>query len=187
MTEISVPFLDINGNIAVNDANNNINFDNNKQYKKFTLLTSPLIVQLSGYVFFIIFGVICYFMGFASKNDFFRWGPPVTIIQYEIITYTQFYFVLLMFFVHEMMNAWISEVVYPWIINYVQDPKCKHTGYSNNISLSIVNMNVLYGTLDILFIVSSINSQISFLISIIIGKLLVVSVINRKYILLKSQ
>ena len=181
MTEISVPFLDIHGNDY--DGNRN----GNNQSKRFTLLTSPLLVQLSGYIFFIIFGIICYFIGFANNNDFFKWGPPVTIMQYEIKTDTQFYFVLLMFFVHEMMNAWISEVVYPWIINYVQDPKCKHTGYSDNTSLSIVNMNVLYGTLDILFIVSSINSQISFLISIIIGKLLVVSVINRKYILLKNQ
>lgn len=177
------PFIDLNGNIIENlNTNKNIN-DN----KKFTLLTSPLLVQLSGYFFFIIFGLICYFMGFGNKNDFFRWGPPVTIIQYEIETNIQFYFVLLMFFIHEMMNAWISEVVYPWIINYVQDPKCKSTGYSNKISLFIVNLNVLYGTLDILFIVSSINSQISFLLSIIVGKLLVVSVINRKYILLKTH
>jgi len=159
-------------------------------YKKcsFTLLTSPAFVQTVGYVFFVI--VVCtlhYTIDTNDTNNFLSWGVPVKIFNYNIETNTEFYILLTIFFIHELINAWVSQVVYPWIINSVQDSKCKKIKYSNITCLLIINANNIYGTLDIVFIISSINSQVSFLLAIILAQVISSTIINYRYLLAKLQ
>jgi len=157
------------------------------KFSKNLFVTSPAFVQSVGYVFLIIVGsVLHYTIDTDTSIHFFSWGVPVKIFNYTIQTNAEFYLLLSIFFIHELINAWVSQVVYPWIINNVQDSKCKNIKYSNIVSLIIINANNIYGTLDIVFIISSINSQISFLLAIILAQTISSTIINYRYLLTKN-
>ena len=93
-----------------------------------------------------------------------------------------FYAILALFFVHQLINNWINDVTYPWIINCVQDPKNTHLQYSKKMSLLIVNMFALYSELDMIVIIVGIMSQISFFVAIITANVISVTIINWQYI-----
>ena len=151
-------------------------------------LTSPAFVQSIGYIFLIIVVIILHTtINTTTSTHFFSWGVPVKIFNYTIKTDAEFYLLLSIFFIHEIINAWVSQVVYPWIINNVQDSKCKQIKYSNIASLIIINANNIYGTLDIVFIISSINSQVSFLLAIILAQTISSTIINYRYLLAKTK
>lgn len=93
---------------------------------------------------------------------------------------------LLIFFIHAIVNNWISEVVYPWIVNRIQDPKSTHIEeYSKPVSLLIINFYAVYSTIDLFFVVAASYAQISFLLVLILANALTVTLVNWKYIRMK--
>ena len=145
-------------------------------------LTSPLLSICAGYLYIFILSSALYFFGFYQNSSFFQWGPPLTLINKDIYDNFTFYTILLLFFVHQLINNWINDVTYPWIINCIQDPKNSQLQYSKRMSLLIVNMFALYSELDMIVIIVGIMSQISFFVAIITANFISVSVINWQYI-----
>lgn len=150
-------------------------------------LTSPLLSICSGYVYIAGLAVILATMGLYEKSSFFTWGTPVTFMGVTITDNSTYYILLLLFFVHQLINNWINSVTYPWIINCVQDPKSSNLVYSRGTTMLIVNMFALYSELDMILIVSGIISQGAFFIMIILANMLSASVINWRYISLRKQ
>ena len=73
-------------------------------------------------------GIILWAMGLYQKSRFFQWGTPVTFMNVTINDDLTYYSLLGLFFFHQLINNWINTVVYPWIINSVQDPKSENYG-----------------------------------------------------------
>lgn len=146
------------------------------------ILTSPLLCICTGYIYVFILGISLYFMGFYQDSTFFQWGPPITMMGRTITDQSTFYLLLALFLCHQLINNWINDVTYPWIINCIQDPKSTDIYYSRKTSLLIVNMFALYSELDMLVLIASIMTQISFFIVIIIANVISVTVINWQYI-----
>ena len=149
-------------------------------------LTSPLICICIGYVYIVILAISLYMMGFYQKSTFFQWGPPITMIGKTIEDTFTFYILLTLFLAHQLINNWINDVTYPWIINCVQDPKTTNIQYSHKTSMIIVNMFALYSELDMLVLIAGIMTQVSFFIVIILANMISVSIINWQYIKYKS-
>ena len=145
-------------------------------------LTSPAISLTGGYIYMCILGIILYNMGFYKNSSFFSWGTPVILMGKKIEDDLTYYTILFMFFIHQIINNWINDVTYPWIINCIQDPKSKNTLYSKSNSMILVNLFALYSEIDIIIIIAGVMSQISFFIAIIIANLISVSIINWQYI-----
>ena len=145
-------------------------------------LTSPLASVVMGCIYVIIMGIILYFLEVYDNSSYFNWGPPLKIMNKTIEQNETFYVLLVLTFFHQLINNWVNEVTYPWIINCVQDPKNHDLQYTNNISLLIVNMFSIYSEVDVLIIILGVMSQISFFIVIIMANIISVTIINRYYI-----
>lgn len=148
-----------------------------------TRLTSPTLALSSGIVFLIITTCILQYLGFFS-SDLLKWGPPLTIFGQSIVSESTFYLLLVIFFGHQLVNNWISEVVYPWIINCVQDPKAiiQDVGISSRSALILINIHAIYSELDLFLMLAGFSSQISFVIAIICANLITSTIINYKYL-----
>lgn len=144
--------------------------------------TSPLSAILGGYIYIVLLSVFLYTKGFYSESTFFTWGPPVTFMGKKIEDTTRYYLVLLVIFFHQLINNWINGVTYPWIINCVQDPKSKNLVYSRGVTMIIVNMFSLYSEIDVIIIIASVMSQISFFIAIIVANIVSTTIINWQYV-----
>lgn len=149
-------------------------------------LRSPIFALSCGYIFFFVTLIILWNLGIYQNNSFFRWGPPLVFFNYTVETQKEFYLLVFITFVHQLINNWISEVVYPWIINHIQDHKSIHLQYSRIVSILIVNLHAFYSSLDLAFIINGYLSQISFFAFILLSNLITSSIINWMYIKHKS-
>ena len=147
-----------------------------------TRITSPLLSICVGYSYMFVVVVVLYTLGFYEKSPFFRWGTPVTFMSVTITDSTSYYGLLALFFGHQLINNWVNNVTYPWIMNCVQDPKNLDRGYSKKVSMIIVNMFALYSELDMILVVSGIVSQVTFFLAVILANVISVSIINWEYL-----
>lgn len=146
------------------------------------LIISPRGALTCGYLYLGIIGCILANLGLFADNSFFTWGPPLTFISHRVESQLSFYAILLMFFGHQLINEWVSAVVYPWVLNEIQDRKNRVLTYSPRMSLVILNFYTLYSQLDLIFIISSAVSQCSFMVALIAANFITTTVINRAYI-----
>tara|TARA_Y100000389_G_scaffold71065_1_gene67757 strand:- start:3537 stop:3896 length:360 start_codon:yes stop_codon:yes gene_type:complete len=93
-----------------------------------------------------------------------------------------YYMLLGMFFIHQIINNWVNDVTYPWILNCIQDPKSDSLVYSKGFSMLIVNMFALYSELDVVLIIAGVMSQLPFFLMLITANMVSVSIINWQYI-----
>jgi hypothetical protein len=150
-------------------------------------LTSPHIVIGAAYTYVVIIVCVLYGTGFYKDSTFFNWGTPIRFFNHEITSDTTFYTLLLMIFFHQIINNWVSTVVYPWIINSIQDHKNKEMEYSRVTSLLIVNLFNIYSEIDVVFIVAGFMSQISFVLVVMCANVITSTFINNRYLREKQR
>ena len=150
-------------------------------------ITSPLISITTGYVYIVVLSTFLYIAGFYEHSTFFTFGPPIIFMGTPIENNIIYYSLLLLFFIHQLINNWINDVTYPWILNCVQDPKSTNLVYGKKTSMLIVNMFALYSQLDVVLIIAGVMSQLTFFIILIIANMVSVSVINWQYIKHKND
>jgi len=142
---------------------------------------TPLRIILITYGFLGVFMSLLYKLNFY-KSDYFNWGPPLIIFKRYVDSHTEFYLLLFMFFINKILNTLVTEIVYTWIVNCIQDPKSKNTYYSRNISLLIILLNSSHLSINSMFTINGSSSQISFLIIDLIGNTLAIFYTNKKFI-----
>lgn len=147
-----------------------------------SIITSPFYCLSIGYTYIILTSIILYYSNFFHHNSFFSWGPPLELFGNKITRNSTFYFLLGLFFIHQIISKWITNIINPWIINTVQNPKCTTTGFTNFKTLSIISLFSIYNQFNLLFIVTSATSQVSFFIAIILANIISSIIINLKYL-----
>lgn len=125
--------------------------------------------------------------GFYSNSSLFAWGVPVEFMGKTISDLRTYYLTLLALFVHQLVNNWVNSVVYPWILNCVQDPKSPASGYSDCFTLLLICMFDLYSEIDMILIVSGIASQMGFVSALVMANVVSSSFINLHYLRQKRQ
>jgi len=150
-------------------------------------LTSPLFVIAVAYLYVGVIGIVFYTENFYTNNSFFSWGPPVKFFNTTILTYKSFYTLQILIFFHQIVNNMVNSVVYPWILNSVQDPKNRVMQYPNWVCIFLVNAFDLYSELDMILIIMGFTSQISFIVTIVSANLITSTIINWKYLLSKQE
>lgn len=145
-------------------------------------LTAPHLVLSIAYVYVMIIGIILWSTGFYTNSTFFNWGVPITFFGQQITSSKTFYMLHLLIFFHQLINNWVNSVVYPWIINSVQDPKTVKMEYSTMSSLLLVNLFNVYSEFDVVFIVIGFSSQISFIFTVILANIITSTIINYQYL-----
>jgi len=128
--------------------------------------------------------LVVYFMSSWNivEGDFFRIGPPIQLFQYTISGQREYIGVLMVFFLHQLVFTWLNEVVAPWILNEVQDPKCKLVSFPKGRSILIINLYYVYFTMNSFMVINVSMSQISFLLAILCADIIAVSTINIHYL-----
>jgi len=116
------------------------------------------------------------------ESSFFRIGPPIQLFQYTIEDEKEYIGILFVFFVHQLVFTWLSEVVAPWILNEIQDPKCRTLTFSKSQSILMMNLYYIYFTINSFLLVNISLSQISFLVTILAADLIAVTVVNMHYV-----
>ena len=142
---------------------------------------SPFVSIISGYIYVFIFAIVLA-NGDFNNSSFFTWGVPVTYMGKKINDEVTYYLLLIGIFFHQLINNWINEVTYPWIINKVQNKDNKYLEYSKTKTMIIVNIFSFYSELDVVIIVSGIMSQISFFIVIVLANAISTTIISWLYI-----
>jgi hypothetical protein len=148
-------------------------------YNKY-LIPKPHKIIIPAYIFLV--GVVLTFYSFDFYSEYFKWGPPVKIFGKIIVSQLEFYVFLFIFFFNEIIIALLDEIVYPWVVNCVQDPKSVDMYYSPKTALRLVVLNSIYSSLNLLFIITGSFSQISFFAASLCGSTLVVYITNKRYI-----
>lgn len=148
----------------------------------FTRYTSPAVSMTVAYGYLTIIVGILFGINFYQGNLFFRWGPPIMFFGAEITTPRGFYFLHVLIFFHQLVNNYVNTVVYPWIINVVQDPKNTYIDYPVWACVLLVNAFDIYSQVDTIFILMGFTSQISFVLNIIVANLITSTYINLKYL-----
>jgi hypothetical protein len=146
------------------------------------LKLTPLKVIGIGFLFLSIFSITLFSMGFYADNEYFRWGPPLYIFKKNVTSNLQFYGLLIIFFLNQIINTLVTEVVYSWIVNCVQDPKSKTTYYSKKVSIFLVLSNAFYFSTNLMLVINGAYSQISFFFVTVIGNMMVIGYTNKKFI-----
>lgn len=144
--------------------------------------TSPFLTISIAYAYIGVIAIVLYLTGFYQNNDFFRWGTPINFFGQTIQSTSTFYAIHVLIFFHQLINNWVNTVVYPWIINEVQDPKTRYLGYSKALSLFLIALFDVYSELDVVFIIMGFASQISFVFSICVANLISSTYLNSKYL-----
>jgi hypothetical protein len=152
----------------------------------FRNITSPHIILGVSYTYIGLVFLVLYFGGFYRNNSFLRWGVPIKFFGEDIVDDRTFYMLLILIFIHQIVNNCVNSIVYPWIINSVQDPKNKIMEYGKWKSLLLVNLFDIYSQIDVILLVMGITSQISFVVVIIIANIITSTFINYKYIKYKE-
>jgi len=116
------------------------------------------------------------------EGDFFRFGPPLQLFKFNLTSTFEFYIILLIFFLHQLVYTWLNEVVAPWILNEIQNPQCKYIRFSKPKTLLLVNLYYVYFTLNSFLVVNISLAQVSFLIIVLAADLIAVSMINSHYL-----
>jgi len=147
-----------------------------------SLALSPYHSLGCGFAFMLVILLTFYATGFYTDSTYFQWGPPITIFDHVVTSSGTFYLLLFFVFIHQLITNWIYEVVYPWIINTVQNQRQTTLDRSKSSCLAIVNFNALYNQLHLALIISGITSQISFLAVLVIADFITLSYINWHYI-----
>lgn len=150
-------------------------------------ITSPAAIMFAAYLYVGIAAIALYYSGFYSSSTFFSWGPPIRFFGQDIVTEKSFYLILLLMFIHQIVNNCVNSIVYPWIINSVQDPKNRKMEYSNLVSLLLINFFDIYSQLDVIFIVMGFMSQISFVCAVAIANTITSTYINYQYLKAKQR
>jgi hypothetical protein len=146
----------------------------------------PIILTVS---FSFVFGLslFLFFFGFYEGNNFFNWGTPIIFFNHKITSNTTFYLLQFIMFVHQLINNAVNSIVYPWIINSIQDHKNKNLEFSKVSCILIINFFDLYSQIDMILILSGFMSQISFFITITIANIITGTIINLGYINAKKR
>ena len=161
-------------------TNDNYNFNG--------LNFTPMQVIISGSALTCIFAMVFYQLEIFRNNNYFSFGVPVKVFNREITNQNEFYILLICFALNKMMSTMITEVVYNWIINVIHDPKSQSTyGYSKTMSLIIVLLNSIHLSVNSLFTINGVHSQISFLLVELLGNCIVIVYVNNKYIQNKEK
>jgi hypothetical protein len=150
-------------------------------------ITSPVAIMSVAYCYVGINAVVFYFSGFYSSSTFFAWGPPIKFFGQDIISEKNFYLLLLIVFFHQIVNNCVNSIVYPWIMNSVQDPKNREMEYSHLVSILLINFFDIYSQLDVIFIVMGFISQISFVCVVMIANAITSTYINFQYLKAKRR
>jgi len=149
-------------------------------------VTSPGKIMSVAYVYVLLISIVLYSSGFYKNSSFFAWGPPINFFGQSITSQASFYSLLLLIFFHQIVNNCVNSVVYPWIINSVQDPKNRQMEYSDLTTLFLLNLFDLYSQLDVIFIVMGFMSQISFVCVVSLSNVLTSTYINYQYLKAKK-
>jgi len=148
-------------------------------------LTSPRTVIAGGCLELI---AILYFFSRVKilEGDYFRFGPPLRLFQYEITSEFDFLLMLGVFFAHQVCYTWITETINPWLLNEVQDQKCPTIRYSKPTTLWVINLYTSYVTVNTILILNVAFSQLSFLFVVILADIISTTSLNLSYIWNKS-
>lgn len=139
---------------------------------KFVLMCSMLEISLLTYTL-VYFNVI--------EGEFFRLGPPIQLFQYRITEKSQYYAILCMFFVHQLMYTWLNEVCGPWMLNEVQNPKNTRLSFSKGQTLVLINFYYIYFSLNSVMLVNVSLSQLSFLVVMLSADVVATTTLNSYY------
>jgi hypothetical protein len=142
----------------------------------------PGISLAVGHIFLLFIIGLFYVFGFYDQGDYFRWGPPIQIFSQVITKKSTFYTLWIVIFIHQLISNWVTETVFPWIINNIQNPSIRSVEYSRFICLVIVNANSLYNQVHWAFIVSGLTAQVSFLLALVIADLISLTYINLQHL-----
>jgi hypothetical protein len=143
---------------------------------------SPPLALGTGYAFLVGGSVVLALMGFFNQNAFLHTGPPVQVMGQQVDDWWTFSVLLVFMSVHQWINGWISDVVYPYLVNEVQNVHCKEERYGRVASNAISTAFNVYSNLDLLFIVNASTAQWTFFVGIVLCNTLVkVWVVERYY------
>ena len=149
-------------------------------------LSQP-IVMATAYTYITILAIVFSYLGYYSNNSFFHWGTPVTFFNHKITSTSHFYTIHLIIFLHQLINNWVNSVVYPWILNDVQDPKNLRMKYGKCASLLMINFFNIYSEFDTVVILMGFTSQISFIVTVNVANIIASTYLNNAHINRKTQ
>lgn len=153
-----------------------------------TLLTSPALAMAVGYATITVFGVTLLALGAYSSTDeicpshFFSVSPPISFFGWCVSNPWTYALIHLFYLFHQLANNYINTVVYPWIINEIQDPKAVSLTYTKRQSLIMINAFDLYSEIDLVIILMGFTSKLTFVLAVCLANLITSTSINSIYI-----
>lgn len=120
------------------------------------------------YIIFIWMGILLFiFLSLGITNSqFLSFGPSKETIFLNIIidTWGKWSLLSVFMFFNTLFKVFIDESVYPFISNYIQDPKCQVISYSKNSCMYICLTYYFYVNIISILSIAGSFTQIDFLL-----------------------
>jgi hypothetical protein len=145
-------------------------------------LTSPLTSVLGGYTYVGFLAAFLYYNDFYNDSTLFTWGVPVTFMGKTVTDEKTYYLILLMLFIHQLINNWVNDVAYPFILNNVQNKSCNTFIYPKSVTILLINLFDIYSQVDMILLISGMSSQITFFAVLLLANLVASTLINLQYL-----
>jgi hypothetical protein len=113
---------------------------------------------------FILLGL--FFFAGVGDSDFINFGPSDTakFMSISIDTWGKWSIIAVFQFCNTFINIFVSETMWPWIQNTIQDHKNKYLPYSKTACMWICQTYYLYGNIVSMFSLFAMFIQIDFML-----------------------
>jgi hypothetical protein len=143
---------------------------------------TPKNIIFISLLYLIMVTIIFKFLGFYEQSTFFSFNYKITFFNAKIDKYETYVAIHTIIFIHQTFLNLINTIVYPWIINEVQNKNCRTLSYKPITTVIIVNAFDIYSQLDMVLILMGFTTQISFVINIIISNLITNTITTCNYV-----
>jgi hypothetical protein len=139
-------------------------------------------IMIGSILYLVIISILFKTLGFYTNSTFFSFTHNITFFSVTIDTYETYIAIHIIIFFHQLIQNLVNTVVYPWIINEVQNNNCKHLTYKKCTTILIINAFDIYSELDMILILYGFTTQISFVINIILANVITTTITSINYI-----
>lgn len=132
-------------------------------------------------IIFLIYNLTGY-----GNSSFFRFGPPIVFLQTPVNDYLSFTWIILTFFIHQLVYCFLYDIIQPWVFNEIQNEYCYDLRYSKIKTIILVNMYYTYIIVNNVFMVSAVTVQFSFVLITIVAQWIASTFINYNFLIRKE-
>lgn len=149
--------------------------------------TSPVFVTVVNIIWYMI--IISVFGGLGFLNEYARFGPnsELKFLFTSIDTWTKWGFLFVFTVINKFIQIYVSDILYPWIVNNVQNKKISIYSYNKFTVIMLVDIYFITVTIGSFIGVYLVLTQLDFLLAVLFSQVAATTLTTWLYLRKKTR